>query len=69
MTSLGDDKVSVVTEVKLWDKGKALDQLSRHLNLYRADQEAGAPRVVTRNDKRDEALLAAFGGKDDGTDE
>jgi phage terminase small subunit len=33
--SLGDGVVEYVRKIKLWDKGKALDQLSKHLGLYR----------------------------------
>ena len=32
---LGDGVVEYVRKVKLWDKGKALEQLSKHLGLYR----------------------------------
>jgi phage terminase small subunit len=33
--NLGDGEVEHVHRIKLWDKGKALEQLSRHLGLYR----------------------------------
>jgi phage terminase small subunit len=33
--SLGDGVVEYVRKIKLWDKGKALDQLRKHLGLYR----------------------------------
>jgi phage terminase small subunit len=33
--SLGDGVVEYVRQIKLWDKGKALEQLSKHLGLYR----------------------------------
>jgi len=36
---LGDGKVEYVRKIKLWDKGKALEQLSKHLGLY-GDQMA-----------------------------
>ena len=36
--SLGDGVVEYVRKIKLWDKGKALEQLCKHLGLYR-DQE------------------------------
>lgn len=45
-TLLGAEGSQVLkTEFKLWDKGKAVELLSRHLNLFKDDQEAGAPKV------------------------
>jgi phage terminase small subunit len=32
---VGDAKVEYVHKIKLWDKGKALEQLSKHRGLYR----------------------------------
>jgi phage terminase small subunit len=33
--NLGDDEVEYIHGIKLWDKGKALEQLYNHLGLYR----------------------------------
>jgi phage terminase small subunit len=37
--NMGDGTIEYVRRIKLWDKGKALEQLSRHLGLNR-DQES-----------------------------
>lgn len=48
----GDDKEQVVkVELKLWDKPKAMEMLSRHLNLFKDDQQAGAPKLQSLSDE------------------
>jgi hypothetical protein len=48
--------VEYVRKIKLWDKGKALEQLSRHLGLYhdQVPSEQGRDRPLT--DLTDEEL-------------
>jgi hypothetical protein len=41
---VGDGVVEYVRRIKLWDKGKALEQLSKHLGLYR-DQGRSEPAL------------------------
>ena len=54
--NLGDGEVEHVHRIKLWDKGKALEQLSRHLGLYhdQVPSEQGRDRPLT--DLTDEEL-------------
>lgn len=40
----------VKTRLRLWDKGKAVDQLSKHLNLFSEHQEAGATKITQLTD-------------------
>jgi phage terminase small subunit len=41
--SLGDGVVEYVSKLKLWDKGKALEQLCKHLALYRDQGQPEQP--------------------------
>jgi phage terminase small subunit len=54
---LGDGKVAYVRKIKLWDKGKALEQLSKHLGLYR--DQGLSERLGDRppSDMSDEELI------------
>jgi phage terminase small subunit len=54
--NLGDGQVEDVHRIKFWDKGKALEQLSRHLGLYhdQVPSEQGHDRPLT--DLTDEEL-------------
>ena len=45
--NLGDGVVEYIRKIKLWDKGKALEQLSRHLGLGREQSPSEQPRRLT----------------------
>jgi phage terminase small subunit len=52
--NLGDGVVEYVRKIKLWDKGKTLEQLSRYLGLGREQRPSGQPRALS--DLSDEEL-------------
>lgn len=39
-------KIEHLKELRFWDKNKALGDAGRHLNMFKLDQEAAAPKVV-----------------------
>jgi hypothetical protein len=45
------------TRVKFWDKGKALEQLSGHLGLYRDQEPSEKPGGHRLSDLSDEELI------------
>lgn len=57
----------ITTELKLWDKGAAQEKLSRHMNLFKEDQEAGAAKVATF-DKDTMSFAQKFLATDNGED-
>jgi phage terminase small subunit len=54
--SLADGTVEYVRKIKLWDKGKALEQLSKHLGLYRDQEPSEQPRDRPLSDTSYEEL-------------
>jgi len=59
----GSPRIKV--KLKLWDKTKAVDQLARHLNLFREDQEAGAPKIAPYNEENRRMALKLMGVEED----
>jgi phage terminase small subunit len=53
---VGDGVVEHVRKIKLWDKGKALEQLSKHLSLYRDQGPSERPHVPALSDLSDQEL-------------
>ena len=53
---LGDGEVEYIHRIKLWDKGKALEQLSNHLGLYRDQGASEQARDRPLTDLTDEEL-------------
>ena len=54
--NLGDGGVEYIHKIKLWDKGKALEQLSKHLGLYGDQQGSEQARDRPLTDLTDEEL-------------
>ena len=54
--NLGDGEVGYIHKIKLWDKGKALEQLSRHLGLDRDQGPSERPGDRSLSDLSDEEL-------------
>jgi phage terminase small subunit len=54
--SLGNGEVEYVRKIKLWDKGKALEQLWKHLCLYRDQELSEQPDHRPLSDLSDEEL-------------
>jgi phage terminase small subunit len=54
--NLGDGTVEYVRKVKLWDKGKALEQLCKHLGLYQTQEVSEQPDHRPLTDLTDEEL-------------
>lgn len=57
----GEDRYPVtITELKLWDKGSAIDRTFKHLGLYEKDNSQG--RLGSISDELLDRLISAFGG-------
>jgi Terminase small subunit len=54
--SVGDGVVEYVRKIELWDKGKALEQLCRHLGLFRDQEASEQPHGRPHSDLSDEEL-------------
>jgi phage terminase small subunit len=54
--NLGAGEVEYIHKIKLWDKGKALEQLCKHLGLYRDQGSAERPVDRPLSDLSDEEL-------------
>ena len=54
--NLGDGTVEYVHKIKLWDKGKALEQLCKHLGLYQNQEASEQPKRRPLTDLTDEEL-------------
>jgi phage terminase small subunit len=54
--NLGDGMVEYVRKIKLWDKGKALEQLCKHLGLYQNQEISEQPDHRPLTDLTDQEL-------------
>jgi phage terminase small subunit len=54
--NLGDGEVEHVHRIKLWDKGRALEQLCKHLGLYQTQEVSEQPDHRPLTDLTDEEL-------------
>lgn len=54
--SLGNGEVEYVRKIKLWDKGKALEQICKHLGLFRDQGPSEQPNDRSLSDMGDEEL-------------
>lgn len=52
-----NETTEVTKEVKLWDKGKALVELGKHLGIFAEDNSQKAPRAILVASEEDKKLL------------
>jgi phage terminase small subunit len=55
--NMGDGTIEYIRRIKFWDKGKALEQLSKHLGLYRDQGPSEPPAERPLSHLRDEELI------------
>lgn len=55
--NLGNGEVEYLHRIKLWDKGKALEQLCKHLGLYRDQRPSEQPDDRPLSDLSNEELI------------
>lgn len=61
--SLGNGEVEYVRKIKLWDKGKALKQICKHLGLFRDQGPSEQPNDRPLSGLSDKELLESVLGK------
>jgi hypothetical protein len=56
--NMGDGTIEYIRRIKVWDKGKALEQLSPHLGLYRDQEPSEQPAERRLSHLTDEESIA-----------
>jgi phage terminase small subunit len=55
--NVGDGTIEYIRRIRLWDKGKALEQLAKHLGLYRDQEPSEQPAERRLSHLTDEELI------------